>query len=64
MMERIMAELQDLFELGRFSAERAYRFGDEERARSYLRRTIRYFPEPDDVRREQLQRALDALGDE
>ncbi len=64
MMERIMAELQDIFELGRFSAERAYRFGDEARARAYLTRTIRYFPDPDDVRREQLSRALEAIGEE
>lgn len=64
MAERIMAELQDIFELGRFSAERAYRFGDEERARAYLNRTIRYFPDPDDVRREQLSRALEAIGEE
>jgi tetratricopeptide (TPR) repeat protein len=64
MMERIMAELQDIFELGRFSAERAYRFEDDERAQAYLRRTIRYFPDPDDVRREQLALALEALGGE
>lgn len=61
MMERVMEELAEIFELGRFSAERAYRFGDVEEARGYLRRTMRYFPEQDDVRRDQLARALEAL---
>lgn len=61
MMERVMEDLAEIFELGRFSAERAYRFGDVEEARGYLRRTMRYFPEQDDVRRDQLARALEAL---
>lgn len=64
MMERVMEELQEIFELGRFSAERSYRFGDVEEARGYLRRTLRYFPNPDDVRREQLSRALESLEDQ
>jgi len=64
MMEQIMGELQEIFELGRFSAERAYRFEDAEQARGYLQRTLRYFPSPDDVRREQLMSALEALEGE
>lgn len=61
MMERVMDELQDKFERGRFSAERSYRFGDVEEAQRYLERTLRFFPDPDDVRRDQLAAALEAL---
>jgi pSer/pThr/pTyr-binding forkhead associated (FHA) protein len=61
MMERVSEELNELFELGRFSAERAYRFDDVDEARGYLQRTLRYFPDQDDIRREQLSRALEAL---
>ncbi len=64
MMDRAMEELQELFQLGRFSAERSYRFGDVDQARGYLRRTLRYFPHADDVRRDQLARALEGLEDQ
>ena len=64
MMERVSEELNELFELGRFSAERAYRFDDLEQARGYLHRTLRYFPDQDDIRREQLSRALEALEEQ
>jgi pSer/pThr/pTyr-binding forkhead associated (FHA) protein len=61
MMERLMDELQDKFERGRFSAERAYRFGDVDEAREFLERTMRFFPDPDDVRRDQLAAAIEAI---
>lgn len=59
---RIVVELQDIYELGRFSAERAFRFGDADQAHGFLTRTIAFFPEHDDIRREQLSGALEALG--
>lgn len=64
MMQRVSEELNELFELGRFSAERAYRFDDIVQARGYLQRTLRYFPDQDDIRREQLSRALEALEEQ
>jgi hypothetical protein len=61
MAQRVSEELQQIFDLGRFSAERAYRFGDADESRRYLRRTLRYFPDPDDVRRNELSQALRTL---
>lgn len=64
MMDRVSEELYEIFELGRFSAERSYRFEDVEEARGFLRRTLRYFPDQDDVRHDELARPLQALEDQ
>lgn len=64
MMDRVSEELHEIFELGRFSAERSYRFEDIEEARGYLRRTLRYFPDQDDVRHDELAGPLQALEDQ
>jgi hypothetical protein len=61
MADRINIELNEVFQQGRFSAERAYRFGDLEQARDFVLRTIAYFPDHRDVRYRELEQYTQAL---
>lgn len=61
MADRINIELNEVFQQGRFSAERAYRFGDVEQAREFVLRTVAYFPDHRDVRYRELEQYLQAL---
>jgi len=61
MADRINLELNEVFQQGRFSAERAYRFGDVEQAREFVLRTVAYFPDHRDVRYRELEQYLQAL---
>lgn len=61
MADRINGELNEVFQQGRFSAEREYRFGNAEEARQFVLRTIAYFPDHRDVRYRELEQYLHAL---
>lgn len=61
MADRINVELNEVFQQGRFSAEREYRFGNLEEARNFVLRTIAYFPDHRDVRYRELEQYLQAL---
>jgi len=61
MADRINVELNEVFQRGRFSAEREYRFGNVDEARQYVLRTAAYFPDHRDVRYRELEQYLHAL---
>lgn len=61
MADRINVELNEVFQQGRFSAERAYRFGDVDQAREFVLRTVAYFPDHRDVRYRELEQYIQAL---
>lgn len=61
MIDKIGIELQKIFDDGIFSAERAYRYGDTEKAKYYLRQTLKYFPSIKDIRNRQLRNYLENL---
>ena len=61
MADRINVELNEVFQQGRFSAEREYRFGNVEAARDFVLRTVAYFPDHRDVRYRELEQYLQAL---
>ena len=61
MADRINTELNEVFQQGRFSAEREYRFGNVDEARMFVQRTLAYFPDRRDVRYRELEQYLRAL---
>ena len=64
MADRINIELNEVFQQGRFSAEREYRFGNVDEARRFVQRTLAYFPDRRDVRYRELEQYLHALETE
>ncbi|MCK5690014.1 FHA domain-containing protein [Myxococcota bacterium] len=56
-------ELNNVFDSHLFSAQKALRFGDRKLAMENLRDAIRYFPDPEDLRRKRLkERAKEIIG--
>jgi len=61
MIDKIGIELQKIYDEGFFSAERAYRYGDIEKAKYYLKQTLKYFPSRRDIRHKQIVEYLKNL---